>query len=339
MMFAALLPIVAFGLLALVPMFDSDTSDTDDTASDDDVVDVGDGTTGDDPTGDGTTGDDPTGDGTTGDDPTGDDPTGDGTTGDDPTGDPTTEDPTTEDPTTDPETPTDDTVDPEPASGTTVVISAADGTERTIDISDDTVFDPTSPPVVEGSEEAETVVASPTPSTEIALNTLGGDDVVSFGYSTSVDPGAGADVLTLEITPEALGNEELNFGTITFNDPTDALTINIPDETTGFLHEIEVQSTTSPEEGTSEQTTTLYYVLSPSQSLTQAPDADGEPASETPAFVEDVQIIAQIDLGTVTTVTTTDDAGVTTDTVTSDANTDPLIALNRDVTSTATITS
>lgn len=274
MLAAGLIPILAFGLLALLPMLE--TTDT----SDEDVTEE----------------------------------------------DPVLEDPEGEEP---------EGEEPVAADPTTITITDVGGEDRDV-VVDGTEAEAGERSVVEGSEQRDVVEVPTNPTVNIQLNTLGGDDAIGFGFSTSVDPGEGSDVLTLDITQEALENGALEFGVITFDDSDDALAIEVDEAAAGFIHEVRVVSSQTVDDTTTTETETIYYVLGGTDTLFVNEEATAE--TGTLVLEDGTQVLTEIDLGTLTRVTGTNEAGEATETVTGEINEDPTILVNRDVSSEQTIT-
>lgn len=300
MLAVAFLPFVAFGLLALVPMLDTGE---DEVIEDDVVIDDPDM-------------EDPTGEEEEGDAPDGD-------AGEDPV-DPDAEEPVAEDPDAE-----------ENPAATVVTITDSDGATRDVEVTEDDVVGD-APVDIDGSELRDVFVAPDEPTVAVRLNGFGGDDSMEFGYSTSVDPGEGVDVLDLTISQEALANGELEAGVVTFDDPVDGLVVEIEDDAVGFLHEVRVNASEAVDDDTVRETVTLFYILSPNEEL--GIDEEASAAAGRVIFEDGAQVIVEIDLGTETTTTVAgEDGAEPTEDVTGRINDDPTVVLNRDVTSTQTI--
>ncbi len=225
-----------------------------------------------------------------------------------------------DDPTTDEDTDTPDI--------TTVTVTDGAGVETVVE------FDPADAVVgqtatVEGTATNDTVVAPNEASVPLQINTLDGDDTISFGFGASVDPGEGTDQLNLTLTSAALSNDDLSGGTVDMSGTDDALAIDIEDAATGFLHEVRFQNTDTPDATTTIDSETLIYVLSQSDTLTV--DTAASEVAGNVVFVEATQVLVELDLGSETTVTGTDAAGNPTSDVTGAINTDPTVLVNRDI--------
>lgn len=246
----------------------------------------------------------------------------------------TVEDPEGEDPVggEDPDAVDPDGEDPDEVDPTVVSITGEDGVTLDVEV---TPNEDGSPVDVDGSEQGDVIESPNETTTPLQLNGFGGDDTIGFGYSTSVDPGADNDELALTITQAALDNGDLEAGIVTFDDSADVLAIDIEDGAEGFLHEVRINSSDTVDESTTTETATLFYVLSANEELSI--DAAASAAAGEVVFEDGAQVLVQIDLGTETTTTGTDEAGEPTQEVTGAINEDPAIAINRDVTSEQTL--
>lgn len=224
--------------------------------------------------------------------------------------------------------PSDDVGDP--ATSTIVLIEDAEGnvTETSVDTagSEGAV-------TLTGTAEPDIITADPDAGLEFGIASGDGDDVISFGVGVSADGGEGSDSLELTVTGTAFtangaaGAEALSTRA-DLSDTTDALAIEIADGVEGFVHFVTVTTTgadTLSEDGgsVSRLVSQDLYVL--------VTDSAGPPAEEQVLGPDDGTQIVRIDLGAQLETYALADQGSPTS-VQGAINTDPLIAINRDIT-------
>jgi len=257
--------------------------------------------------------------------------------GDDPSDDPGDEpgDETGDDTGDDPaDVPTDDG-DSAPATETTVLIEDADGnvTETTVDTSasDGTV-------TLTGTPDSDIITADPDAGQEFGISSGAGDDTINFGLGVSADGGDGADMLNLTVTETAFAaNTAAGAAALStsadLSGTSDALAVEIDDSIEGFVHFVTV-TTTGPDDPSEDGETVSRFV---SQTLyILVTDSAEAPDQETVLGNPDGTQIVQVDLGT--QLETYDVADQTTPTSVQGAiNTDPQIAINRDIATETTL--
>lgn len=211
--------------------------------------------------------------------------------------------------------PDSETAEPYVAGPTTVTVET-DG-ETTTTTFDDTEFGVA--PTVSGTEFRDTITASDETGLAINLDAAAGDDFLSFGFGASVDPGTGSDVMSLNVTQNALASEN-GAGTIDMTDTNDSLTISFEDATPEFMHTVRGQSFETVD-GVTIQTDWIDYYASDNADLSTATlDANTHYAPEDATRVLRVVI------------------GEGTEADPAEINADPAIILNRTISSSVNLT-
>lgn len=173
-------------------------------------------------------------------------------------------------------------------------------------------------PTVSGTQDDDIITASPDTGLPINLQGGAGDDTISFGFGASVFGGAGADVLELAVTHNALASNNAA-GAIDLTDPDDTLAINFAEDTPEFVHIVRGQSTQTVD-GAEITTDWLDYYVSDQEDLSEADLSDagtytgeatthvfraviGEGTADAPATVnEDATITLNRDIASFVTV-------------------------------------